>query len=160
MDRSIGADMYEHHKQTGCDDVAAAVLALAEVAHRLPGELSSTMATGLSAFSGLAAGLAGDGEALRAERHVNGDASPRRQHVCESIATNQRESTPSPKKATAHQKGQRAARGRGDRNHADLQVLESFLPSDETKRLAEFFDSVGMPIIAKIEMQQLLTLIF
>ena len=132
-EHSSAGEIYEYHKRrAGCTDVAAAILTLAEMIRW---------------------------------RRASGDATNRRP-ASEQTAKRVQRSTASndakPSLVPAAQRktnGQPSDRSRKARNRADLQVLDEFMPPNETKRLDGFLRSVGVQIDDNLEMQEFLTLL-
>lgn len=154
-------EMYEFHKErTGCGDVAAAILSLAEVIRRTPADLASSIENGLDAVSSFSVRLSSDPLWDASSR----TESPRQVHTPIPAVSNgtihevKAPSSTTPNGVKNNSKPNRV-RTRTDRNHSGLQVLEDFMPADERKRLAEFLDSAGFHINEKHNAQELLTLV-
>lgn len=141
---STTVQMFEYHRdKTGCSDVAAAILTLVDVIRLAPTDLTDD---------------------LLARRGVRSEAAgpvPAPAPVVSNGSITEVKTKPMTNADSgAKEDGKRSrVRIRGDRNRADLQVLEEFMPSDDRKRLAEFLESVGFHINDKHNGQELLTLV-
>ncbi|MBL8964281.1 MAG: hypothetical protein KF787_03105 [Phycisphaeraceae bacterium] len=157
-------EMYEFHKErTGCGDVAAAILSLAEVIRRTPADLASSIENGLDAVSSFSVRLSGDPLWDASSR----TEAPRQMPAPTPAVSNGtiHEVKPSASTVSTTTNGAKTSgkpnrvRTRTDRNHTGLQVLEDFMPAEERKRLAEFLESTGFHINEKHNGQELLTLV-
>jgi hypothetical protein len=162
VEHSSVVEMYDYHKgRTGCGDVAAAVLTLAEVIRRAPADLATSIENGLDAVSSFSVRLSGEtvgacGDRLDSVARVGASKPTPSAGSNTPFGTKPGTST---KPADGEGANGRPERGRSDRSHTGLRVLDDFLPAEETKQLAEFLGSVGVRIEDKPKMQELLTLV-
>ncbi len=150
------AEIYKQHRERGdCGDVAAALLTVADAISQLPNCLKSTLATVLAApLSDGVGNPAIKGHVIgRVDLPVTAGPSPNAHGRLKTDVT-----AAHPRNAGATN-GQRVPRVRGDRNRADLQVLDDFLPPEEANHLSKFLHSAGIELEGRTKMQELLTVV-